>query len=184
LGLNIAYDITAKVGMKPSVQVAVSEQFVDPGTAVTINARGASIFSWTGENLSSNLGPQIIVRPTQTSSYTVTGSATDLCTSTATARVFVRAGTVTGAEPTAGQELSITPNPSDGVATLSFRNKLRGQLNISVRTLTGVEIIRQQHQKTEDRFEQSLDLQRYPTGVYLVEVRLGDEVFWKKIVKY
>ncbi|WP_234733046.1 M43 family zinc metalloprotease [Tellurirhabdus bombi] len=184
LGLNIAHDITAKVGMKPSVQVAVSEQFVDPGTAVTINARGSSIFSWAGENLSSNLGPQVIVRPTQTSSYTVTGSGTDLCTATATARVFVRAGTVTGVEPTADQELSITPNPSDGIATLSLRNKLRGQLNVSVRTLTGVEIIRQQYQKTEDRFEQPLNLQHYPAGVYIVEIRSGDEVFRQKIVKY
>lgn len=184
-GLNVAHEIIAHVGMKPSVQVTASSQFVLPGEAVTLNARGASIFSWTGPNLSSTLGAQVTARPTQTTSYTVTGSGLDLCGTTATARIFVQPGTITEV-PTAlpDQTLIITPNPSDGLTTLSFRNTLRGLTTLSVRNVAGVEVLKQQFQKTDDGFERNLDLRTVPSGLYIVEVRVGAQVVRKKVVKY
>ncbi|MRS65752.1 PKD domain-containing protein [Larkinella terrae] len=185
LGINVAHDISARVGMKSSVQVAASAQFVGAGEAVTLNARGASIFNWTGANLSSTLGAQVIARPTQTTSYTVTGSGMELCDSTATARIFVRAGAVTGI-PTSlpDQLLTVSPNPSDGLTTLTFRNALRGLTTLSVRNVAGMEVLKQQFQKTDDGFERSLDLRTVPSGMYLIEVRIGTQVIRKKIVKY
>ncbi|GAB3272097.1 hypothetical protein GCM10027347_43580 [Larkinella harenae] len=183
-GLNVAHDITATVGMKPSVQLTVSEQFVLPGEAVTLNARGASIFNWTGQNLSTTLGAQVIARPTQTTSYTVTGSGLDLCNTTATARIFVRPGTITEVPTNLPDEsLTITPNPSDGLAKLTFRNRARGLLTVSIRNVAGVEIQKQQFQKSDDGFERTLDLRTAPSGMYLIEVRIGDQVVRKKIVK-
>ncbi|WP_229321099.1 M43 family zinc metalloprotease [Larkinella knui] len=185
LGLNVAHDITARVGLKPSVQVTTSAQFVGPGEAVTLNARGASIFSWAGPNLSSTLGAQVIARPTQTTSYTVTGSGLDLCNTTATARIFVRPGTVTGVPTTLpDQVLTVSPNPSDGLTTLTFRNTLRGLTTLSVRNVAGMEVLKQQFQKTDDGFERSLDLRTLPSGLYVVEVKIGAQVVRKKVVKY
>lgn len=183
-GLNVSHEITARVGMKPSVQLTASSQFVAPGEAVTLNARGASIFSWTGQNLSNTLGAQVIARPTATTSYTVTGSGLDLCNTTATARIFVRPGTITDV-PTnlPDQSLTITPNPSDGLASLSFRNSSRGILTLSVRNIAGVEVLKQQFQKTDDGFTRTLDLRTVPSGMYLIEVRIGDQTVRKKIVK-
>ncbi|RAJ94417.1 putative secreted protein (Por secretion system target) [Larkinella arboricola] len=184
LGLNVAHHITARVGMKPSIQITASAQFVSPGEAVTLNARGAGIFNWSGQNLSSTLGAQVIARPTQTTSYTVTGSGLDLCNATATARIFVGAGSITEVPTTLpDQAITITPNPSDGLAKLAFRNTSRGVLTLSVRNLTGVEVLRQQFQKTEDGFERNLDLRTMASGLYLIEVRIGDQVVRKKIVK-
>lgn len=184
LGVNVAHDIKARVGMKASVQITASAQFVDPGQAVTLNARGAGIYSWSGANLSSTLGPQVVARPTQTTSYTVTGSGLDLCETVATARIFVRPGTITGVPTTLpDQALSLSPNPSDGLAKLALRNRSRGVLTLSVRNVAGVEILRQQFQKTEDGFERNLDLRTAPSGLYLVEVRIGDQVIRKKMVK-
>ncbi|RRB02965.1 T9SS C-terminal target domain-containing protein [Larkinella rosea] len=184
-GLNVSHEIIAHVGMKPSVQVTASSQFVLPGEPVTLNARGASIFSWTGQNLSSTLGAQVIARPTQTTSYTVTGSGLDLCSTTATARIFVQPGTITEV-PTAvpDQALTITPNPSDGLTTLSFRNTSRGLTTLSVRNVAGMEVLKQQFQKTDDGFERSLDLRTMPSGLYIIEVRVGTQVVRKKVVKY
>jgi PKD repeat protein len=184
-GLNVAHEITARVGMKPSVQLTASKQFILPGEPVTLNARGASIFSWTGQNLSSTLGGQVIARPTQTTSYTVTGSGLDLCNATATARIYVQPGTITGV-PTAlpDEALTVSPNPSDGLTAVSFRNTSRGILTLSVRNVAGVEVLKQQYQKTDDGFEQTLDLRTMPGGLYLVEVRIGSQVVRKKVVKY
>ncbi|MDB5243495.1 MAG: hypothetical protein JWP57_4120, partial [Spirosoma sp.] len=95
LGLNVAHDITARIGMKSSVQVASSALFINPGETVTLNARGASVFTWAGSSLNTTLGPQVIAQPTQTTSYTVSGSGTDLCSTSAIVTVNVRTGTVT-----------------------------------------------------------------------------------------
>lgn len=183
LGLNVAHRISARVGMKPSVQVATSALFINPGEAVTLNARGAGVFNWgPAATLSSTLGPQVIARPTETTSYTVTGSGIDLCESQATARIFVRTGQVTSS-PLPDQALTLTPNPSNGDVTLSLRNTLRGPLSLTVRTLTGAGLIRESHQKTADTFERKLDLRTAPGGMYLIEIQVGGQIFRQRLVK-
>jgi PKD repeat protein len=183
LGINVSHNITARIGMKPSIQVASSSVFIDPGQTVTLSATGASVFNWTGTGLNTTLGPQVVAQPTQTTSYTVSGSGVDLCTAQAVVQVYVRAGTVTANNPLVEQALSVTPNPSDGQMTVSFSSPLKGALVLAVRNLNGVEIVRQAHQKTADTFEQSLNLQSASGGVYFVEVRIGDQVFRKRVVK-
>ncbi|GAB3960666.1 hypothetical protein GCM10028805_58320 [Spirosoma harenae] len=183
LGLNVAHNIAARVGQKPSVQIAASAIFIDPGQTVTLNARGASIFTWTGSGLNTTLGAQVVASPNQTTSYTVTGSGLDLCSTTAVVTINVRTGTVTATPPLAEQALQVTPNPSDGPMTVSFTSPLRGVLTLGVRTISGAELSRQTFQKTTDTFQQPLDLKAVSGGVYFVEIRIGDEVFRKRIVK-
>lgn len=183
LGLNVAHNISPRIGMKPSVQVAASSVFIDPGQTVTLNASGASVFNWTGTGLNTTLGPQVVASPTQTTSYTVTGSGVDLCTAQAVVQVYVRAGTVTANDPLAEQAMVITPNPSDGQMQVSFTSPLRGALTLAVRNLNGAEIARQVYQKTAETFEQSLNIQSVSGGIYFVEIRIGDQVFRKRVVK-
>ena len=183
LGVNVAHNITARVGQKASVQVAASSLFINPGETVTLNARGAGIYTWTGPGLNTTLGPQVVASPTQTTSYTVAGSGTDLCSTSAVVTINVRVGTVTATVPLIEQALQVTPNPTDGQMTVSFSSPLRGALTLGVRTVNGAELLRQNHQKTTDTFQQSLDLKTAPGGVYFVEIRIGDEVFRKRVVK-
>ena len=183
LGINVAHNIAARVGQKASVQVASSAIFVDPGQTVTLNARGASIFTWTGTGLNTTLGAQVIAQPTQTTSYTVSGSGLDLCTTTAVVTINVRAGTVTATTPLAEQALQVTPNPSDGQMMVSFSGPQRGALTLGIRTINGVELMQQKHQKTTDLFQHPLDMKASPGGVYFVEVRIGEQVFRKRIIK-
>ncbi len=183
LGLNVAHDITARVGQKASVQVAVSSIFINPGETVTLNARGAGLYTWTGPALNATLGPQVVAQPTQTASYTVSGTGTDLCSASAVVTVNVRVGAVTATTPLAEQALQVTPNPSDGQMMVIFNSPLRGVLTLGVRTVAGTEIVQQTHQKTTDTFQQPLDLKYAPSGVYFVEVRLGEAVFRRRVVK-
>lgn len=183
LGLNVAHDITARVGQKASVQVAASSIFINPGETVTLNARGAGLYTWTGPALNATLGPQVVAQPTQTASYTVSGTGTELCSTSAIVTVNVRVGAVTATTPLAEQALQVTPNPSYGQMMISFSSPLRGTLTLGVRTVAGTEIVQQTHQKTTDTFQQSIDLKYAPSGVYFVEVRLGEAVFRRRVVK-
>ncbi|WP_460969621.1 M43 family zinc metalloprotease [Spirosoma migulaei] len=183
LGLNVAHNITAKVGQKASVQVAASAIFINPGETVTLNARGAGVYTWSGTGLNSTLGPQVVAQPTQTTSYTVSGSGTDLCSTSAVVTVNVRLGTVTATTPLAEQALQVNPNPSDGQMNVSFSSPLRGALLLGIRNVNGAELLRQNHQKTTDTFQQAIDLKTAPPGVYFVEVSIGEQVFRKRVVK-
>ena len=184
LGINVAHNITARIGMKSSVQVASSAIFISPGETVTLNARGASVFSWSGAGLNTNLGPQVVASPSQTTSYTVSaGSGADLCSTSAVVTVNVRAGTVTAAPEPAEPALTITPNPSDGQVMVSFTNPQRGAVTLTVRSLTGAELFRQKAQKTTDNFQQPIDLRTAPSGMYIIEVKLGDETFRRRVLK-
>lgn len=183
LGLNVAHNITARIGMKSSVQVATSALFINPGETVTLNARGASVFSWSGSGLSSTLGPQVVAQPTQTTSYTVSGTGTDLCSTSAVVTVNVRAGTVTAIAEPVEPALTVTPNPSDGPLRVSLNSPQRGVLTVSVRSMTGAEIIRQKYQKTADVFQQSLDLRTAPTGLYILDVQVDGITFRRKLLK-
>jgi PKD repeat protein len=183
LGLNVAHDITARIGMKSSVQVASSALFINPGETVTLNARGASVFTWAGSSLNTTLGPQVIAQPTQTTSYTVSGSGTDLCSTSAIVTVNVRTGTVTATTEPIEPALTLTPNPSDGPVMLSLNSPDRGVLTVSVRSLTGAEVSRQRYQKNTELFQQPLDLRTEPGGIYILEVQVNGVTYRRKILK-
>ncbi len=183
LGLNVAHNIAARIGMKASVQVASSATFINPGETVTLNARGASVFTWAGTGLNTTLGPQVLARPTQTTSYTVLGTGLDLCTAQAVVQVYVRAGTVTAiAEPTE-PTLTVTPNPGEGPVVVLLASPQRGTLRLNLRSMSGATLLRQTHQKNAEAFRQSLDLSTMPTGLYVLEVEIGGITCRRKLVK-
>jgi len=183
LGINVAHNIKARIGMKSSVQIASSAIFISPGETVTLNARGASVFSWSGPGLNTTLGPQVVASPTQTTSYTVLGSGTDLCSTSAVVTVNVRTGTVTAVPEPVEPSLTVSPNPNDGQVVVTLTNPQRGAVTLSVRSLSGAELLRQKAQKTTDTFRQPIDLRAAPGGLYIIEVKLGDEVFRRRVLK-
>jgi hypothetical protein len=79
--------------------------------------------------------------------------------------------------------LQVSPNPTDGPMTVSFNGSQRGPLTLGVRTVSGVEVLLQHHQKTEAVFQQMIDLKSAPGGIYFVEVKIGEQVFRKRVLK-
>lgn len=182
-GLNVSHAITATVGMNQSVQLGASSLFVDAGQPVVLNARGASLFSWSpATNLSATLGPQVIAYPTQTTTYTVTGSGLDLCSNKATVTVFVR--NPTAAEPSLiDKTLTLSPNPTEGNVQLSLVNALKGNVRITVYSSVGQKIVSLEDEKPADSFARTLNTKNLAAGMYIVEFRLNNWTIRRKIVK-
>ncbi len=188
-GLNIAHDITVRPGMKPSVLISASAQFVNPGEAVTLQANGASIYTWTpGTNLNTTLGPQVIARPSQTITYSVRGSGVEVCgDSTASASIYVRNIQVLGNEPTRqtllANSVQLSPNPNNGLVEIKLDNELRGQVQATVYNLNGVAVRQESFLKDTDQMSHTLDIRRSAAGLYIVEVVVGDLSVRKKVLK-
>ncbi|MFY0687971.1 MAG: T9SS type A sorting domain-containing protein [Cyclobacteriaceae bacterium] len=185
LGINATASVEPIVGMQNSVQVSASRQVIGPGSEVILQARGASVFVWNSddEEIDDYIGPQLKVRPSKTTTYTVTGSGQELCNDLASITVFVRE--VTGIEEQSFPTLSnIYPNPAVDVTNISWSDEYIGDLNISVFNTSGSRIIEIQSHKETFEWQKSIDTSCLETGIYFIRLSGGDHVIQHKLLKH
>jgi PKD repeat protein len=184
-GANIAMDIEPFVGMNPSVQVSASKLLINPGEEVVLNGRGASIFIWDSSDGTVNnfSGPQLIVRPTQTTTYETAGSGLPLCNALAATTIYIR-DHVTGLEEKMNeQDVQIFPNPGTSRVSISIDNDFQGEVSIQFYSILGKEIDHDRTEKTGGIFMKSYDTSQLPSGLYLVKLRFGNHSVIKKWIR-
>lgn len=183
-GINSVLQIVPLVGMSPSVQVAASKLFVNPGEEVILNARGASIFTWSSTDNAVNQvpGPQIVVRPVQTTTYETKGSGLELCDSTAQTRIYVK-GSVTGIDKPA-DEITLFPNPGADALNIQFADDYRGPVGISLITVTGTAARKMNFPKSEHYFMEKIPAGDLPAGVYIVTVEAAGTRRYARWIKH
>jgi len=185
-GANIAMDIRPIVGVNPSVQIASSAIIISPQQQVVLNARGASVFVWSSDDGSvvDVAGPQLIVRPTVTTVYTAAGSGLELCHTTASTTVYV-SDLVTGLnESTVESKVEISPNPGSAYVDLIMENSYVGPVSIQLNSLLGTNALRPVTiLKTEQKFKTRLETQGLPSGLYILQIGLGESTVIRKWVK-
>lgn len=184
LGANIALAIDPIVGVKPSVQVSASKLSVKPGAEVILNGGGASIFVWNSDDgvVKNYTGPQLIVYPLQTTTYTITGSGLDLCNATATQKVYV-SGVVAGIEEELKNSITLFPNPGTTSLNITMDNNYRGVINFQILSALGQAVENYRVNKNADHVETSLNTSGIQSGVYLITFQLGSNQVIKKWIK-
>jgi len=183
-GANIALDIKASIGMNPSVQVAASKTLISPGEEVTLNARGASIFVWNAADgsLQNNIGPQIVVRPSSTTTYITTGSGLDLCDNETATTIYVREGTVTAAEDLATR-FKVFPSPGTDMFNIEFEDDYRGPVAVELRNTLGQETMLAIFHKTDNVLRQNVDSSNITAGLYVILLHYGQKKYAVKWMK-
>jgi PKD repeat protein len=183
-GANIAMNIEAHVGINPSVQVSASKLLVYPGEEVVLNGRGASIFVWSSDdgNINDVAGPQLIVNPVETTTYTTVGSGLDLCQTVATTTIYAREEFV-DAEDEQLNGMQLFPNPSKGRMTVSIDNSYTGAIRIGVESAVGQTLTSIDDHKTQHHFERSIDTSDLRSGLYFVRVEIDGKVRTLKWMK-
>jgi PKD repeat protein len=182
-GANIAMDIAPDVGVNPSVQVSASKLLVYPGEEVVLNGRGASIFVWDSSDgaVQSVAGPQIIVKPTATTTYTTTGSGLDLCNGTATTTIYLRENFVGTEADEILAGLSIYPNPASTDVNVIIENEYRGALEIGIENMVGQHLSTMHDMKTDTKYASTLETNRLEAGLYFIRVTMAGKT---KIIKW
>lgn len=184
-GANIAMDITPDVGINPSVQVSASKLLVYPGEEVFLNGRGASIFVWDASDGSVQrvAGPQLVVHPTATTTYTTTGSGLDLCNETATTTIYLRENFVgTEVDPVISG-LSVYPNPVTSELNIRIENSYGGSLDIAVESLLGQRISRMTDSKTGRIYSGKIEASSLVAGLYFIRINAGGKTRTFKFTK-
>ncbi|MBA3663500.1 MAG: T9SS type A sorting domain-containing protein [Bacteroidetes bacterium] len=157
---------TVSVNPSPAVSAVTNNTMLCSGQSATLTASGANTYSWN-TNAS---GASIVVTPSVTSLYAVTGTNTFGCKNSATitqsVSICTKLETVN-----ARDDFMIYPNPTTGrISIIANRN-----LKVTVYNTLGSELYNYELREGENE----IDISNQAKGIYFIKV--GDVI--KKIVK-
>lgn len=161
---------TVTVNAKPPLQVATTETLLCAGQTATLTATGANTYTWnTGSNSS-----ELLISPTTTSNYTVTGTASNGCSN---ATVFTQNVSVcTGIATIQNESLySVFPNPTNGELIVEVEQDIVCEIYNAVGQIV--------FRHSLEQGKTTIDLLNQPSGIYFVQLKKQDSVKTIKIMK-
>lgn len=142
----------------------------------TLTGSGADSYAWMSNNTYLQINP-VTLNPNVTTTYSVTGTSTANCESTALVTVVVEACTGIPTNSGAGSSVVVYPNPNTGIFTLALNNSL--EKTIQVMDVTGRIIV---SQSTKDN-SIDLNISGLSNGVYYIKVQSDNLSEVVKVVK-
>ena len=186
-GANIAMDIEPMVGAKPSVQVSATKTLVYPGEEVRLNGQGASIFVWNADDGSivNFAGPQLVVYPTKQTTYITEGSGLGSVHNYSHTLPFIYGAMLSASKKThRRQGFPLMPNPGTSALNVTIDNDYKGEVSIGMNSSLGTEAtIPVSAIKTEKTVKIPIETSHLRPGIYVVMVRMGNTLTYKKWMK-
>ncbi len=148
----------------------------------TVSGGSTSSFTWspsTGLNDSTINTP--IASPTETTTYTVT-TVGGGCTSSASITINVQV--CSGIEDLIVAPLQVYPNPNNGQFLLQFDLVEQADIQYTIYNTLGQQVQIASFPSFTGSFEQFIDLKGIATGLYYLEVVVGEERTLEKIIIY
>ncbi|GAB3641101.1 alpha-amylase family glycosyl hydrolase [Spirosoma arcticum] len=90
---------------------------------------------------------------------------------------------VTALEPEADGQILVSPNPADTEVMIDLSSPYRGAVEFILRDAGGRTLRTVRSQKTATALRQPLDLQSFPSGIYLLRVQQGERQQVVKVLK-
>jgi len=168
---------TINVLPTPVITASASSTTICTGSSATLTAAGASNYTWTpATNLSSANGTAVSANPTSTTIYTVSGS-NGTCSGNQIITLTVNA--CTGLQTLAsGNNITLYPNPSNGVFTVSSTSNT-GKLEVAIVNTLGQTVVME---SSKDPNVLLLDMSSFSKGVYYVKIQMNDGMKLLKVV--
>jgi hypothetical protein len=156
---------------QPAITITSAQSTVCIGSSLVLNASGGFYYHWSHE-----LPPQpsVIITPTSSSIYSVTGIDVNGCTNVAYA--IIMAYKCTNVEQITTEESGIFPNPTSGIINLKGCNSGTVYIFDNVGRLI--------YNKPIINAEESVDINALPKGIYTISVVTNQRVtLSKKLLK-
>lgn len=159
------------VNQLPVINVSTTNTVLCVGEAATISASGASVYTFNP----GGSGPDIIVSPTVTATYTVTGIDNNGCKNTSVIMQAVDACTGLKENSMGGPGIKLYPNPTSGLVHL----ELNSEQEITVINALGQTVYFAA--RVSGRY--ILHLEELENGMYIVKTRNEDGLRTVKVIK-
>ncbi|MBK7667481.1 MAG: T9SS type A sorting domain-containing protein [Sphingobacteriaceae bacterium] len=173
-GVSIPQTLSVTVNALPTVVSSISNSMICSGQSATLIASGATSYSW-----STGASTQIIiVSPTLSTNYTVTGTDANTCQNTSTLSLTVSA--CTGVNSLTGEKIdfNLYPNPTNGIVILNVNEEAIGG-QIRAFNALGEMIFSYAVLETKTK----LDLSQQPVGIYFIVLKSDKGSVTRKIIK-
>lgn len=173
-GLSPIQTLSVTVNNLPTVVASISSSLLCSGQSATLIASGASSYSW-----STGAPTQIIVvSPTLSTNYTVTGTDANSCQNTATLSLTVSA--CTGLNSLTGEKIdfNLYPNPTNGIVILNVNEEAIGG---QIRAFNALGEMMFSYAVLETKTK--LDLSQQPAGIYFIVLKSDKGSVTRKIIK-
>jgi trimeric autotransporter adhesin len=160
-GCTDSTSLSITVGTNPTVTAVANPSVLCTGSTGTINASGATSYTWSTGAISTG----IIITPTITTTYTVTGEDPVGCTGTS--MITVTVSTCTGIDNTIAQNNGIMmyPNPAKEYISL-YVSGVSDNLKLEVYDAIGKKVLT----RTIDKINTQINIAELPDGIYVYRV--------------
>ena len=182
-GISVDLSISPIVNDGPLITVTPSSGDIASGGSVVLTALGGTGYTWTpATGLSDPNSPFVVASPTETTVYTVMGVGANGCS--ASANVVVTVDGIAGIKDEFQTgEISLYPNPSNGIYTLDLNFSDRKNLQLTVSNALGQTVKRDELVDILGSYHTSLDLTGMSDGVYFLNLTDGNLRYTRKLVK-
>ncbi len=166
LGCNNFTTITIGVFSNPTVSAVSNSNILCVGQTATLTAGGATSYTWNPGGAATS----IVVSPTVTTTYTVTGTDGNSCTSSVVYTQSVSTCTGLFALNSKGSEIKVYPNPFNNKITIV----VNGTEQVKLFNVLGMLVY-----SGDIKDKSEIDLTEKPNGIYFIHI--GSVT--KKIIK-
>lgn len=158
------------VNALPSILVSSSASLLCIGQTASLTASGASTYTWS----SLQNTPVIVVNPTATTNYSVTGVDVNGCRSSAVITQSV--SLCTTMEELLMEGINIYPNPSTGIVTV---RQPFTKATVEVKDILGKVV----YQSVISDQSQMIDLSGLGNGMYYLTISANNTILQQKLIK-
>lgn len=88
-----------------------------------------------------------------------------------------------GSTEAAFTDTLLYPNPTQGIVTLRTQVQDKATVSISIYTVSGNLVLSKDFQNIQGAFEESINITHLPTGIYAVQLKKGNTIETKKLIK-
>jgi len=166
--------LSAPITIHATPQVSASpNQTITLGESVTLTASGAATYSWSpSAGLNIATGSTVIATPNITTTYTVTGTDANQCSSSATVVVTVNSNL--SVEDLTKQKIAVYPNPSTDYFILDIKDQ---------QALSSIEVFTAEGKKFNGFSYKNGRLDISQNGMYFVRLVIDNQSIILKCVK-
>lgn len=164
---------TIIVNPTPTIALTSSTLVLCSGSSATLNASGATSYSWTPINLT---GSQIVVSPTINTTYTCVGTASITgCKGRSTIVITVTTCVGTGINNLASNEnvIKVYPNPIKDKMIIKVGSINLGDVKIELMDIVGKKLYEQNFASMSADTEQTIQLNTIPKGIFILNMTIS-----------
>ena len=162
---------TVSVNAAPAVTAVSNTTLICSGSSATLTASGAISYTWNTTATTT----AVVISPSVTTSYTVTGSGANGCKNTITITQSVSACAGINANQLSNTIISVYPNPSNGEFTISTDS----DMNLSIINNLG-QVVKEISINSSNNYNASVS--NLANGIYFVVGKNNDQLIKTKIV--